>query len=260
MRPYGSANIMIKKPLLLFLAVGMIASANAAVVSINFVGAARGTTESRSLLAGDTAGAYSAVNWNNVSSSGAALLDSAGGSSSITVTTSGGLPGGWGSDIITGTSGGEKLYKGYLDIAGSLTTLTLSGLVASETYQVYVYSNGENNNSGTAQTRTGTFTLGGVTTSITDGRADNVENTFDGTYNLVPAGSSAQGNYTVFTITGSTSYNLTAQGTFAEAGRGGDDTFRAPLNGIQIVSIPEASTSLLGCCAGALMLLRRKRR
>lgn len=245
---------MIIKPTYLFIAAGLLSPLHAAVVSINF-----GSNQQNGNLAPTTvAGAYSAANWNNVSGNGATLIDSTGVNTSVTF-SSGSFPGSWGNGNLAGNNGGEQLYKGYLDIAGDLATFQIGGLVATEIYQIYVYSNGENNFVGVPQTRTGTFTLGGLSTGITDGHPNNVESTFDGSYNLVPAGSTAEGNYTIFTVTGATSYTLTAQGTYAEPGLGADSLFRSPLNGIQIVSVPEPTVGLLGGLA-AMMMLRVRRR
>ena len=242
------------KPTYLFIAAGLLSPLQAAVVSINF-----GSNQTNGSLAPATAaGAYSAANWNNVSADGATLVDSTGASTSVTVNGASGFPGSWGNGKITANTGGEQLYKGYLDIQGTATSLVIGGLSATTIYQIYVYSNGENNSNGLAQSRTGTFTLGGVSTGITDGRTGEVESTFNGSYNLVPAGTTAEGNYTIFTVTGATSYTLTAQGTFAEPGRG-DPYLRSPINGIQIVSVPEPTLGLLGGLA-ALVMLRVRRR
>ncbi|MDB6078986.1 MAG: hypothetical protein JWO82_2733 [Akkermansiaceae bacterium] len=221
------------------------AAASAALVSINFTGNAGANG---SLSASDVAGALPAANWNNATS-GSALVDSTGAASALTVTYN---IGGWSNQFVGATTANERLMKGYLDINQNTATLTLNNLSASQTYQIYLYSDGENTSAAVPAVRTGTFTIGGVATGITDLAGAQ----FSGAFTPVTAGTTGAGNYTVFTVTGSTSYTISAQGTAADAI---DNVFRAPINGLQVVSVPEAGTaSLLGAC-GLLALTRRRR-
>lgn len=221
------------------------AVAEAAVVSINFTGNAGANG---SLSASDVAGALPVSNWNNATSGGA-LVDSTGAASTITVTYS---VGGWSNQYVGTATANERLMKGYLDISGTTSTITLNNLSAAQTYQIYLYSDGENTSSGTPAARTGTFTINGIATGISDVAGAQ----FAGTFTPVTAGTTGAGNYTIVTVTGSTSYAISAQGTVADAI---DNVYRAPLNGLQVVSVPEAGTaSLLGAC-GLLALVRRRR-
>ncbi|MBK1883144.1 hypothetical protein JIN85_12000 [Luteolibacter pohnpeiensis] len=236
---------MLRSSLLLGALVGLAASAHASTISINFVGygGADGT-----LFSDEAAGVVSAANWNNVrpdvesdiNYSSGFLMDSAGSATSVTIS--------WLSIgpyyISTGTATGDNvMYNGYLDNFGDSRTVTISGLSPTETYNIYLYSDGDNG----TNSRTGTFTMGGVTTSITDDPGN-----FDGSFVEVSAGATGVGNYTVFTLTGSSSYDLTFHGNTS------DDLPRAALNGIQIVSVPEPSLTLLGLL-GLVPLLRRRR-
>lgn len=235
---------MTQKSILLAVLSGIVASADAATVSVNFAGNAGANG---SLASSDVAGALAVSNWNNATS-GAALVDSTGSASNITVTYT---VGGWSNQYVGTTTADQHLMKGYLDISGTLATVTLNNLNPALTYQVYLYSDGENTSNGTPVARTGTFTLGGVSTGITDSAGAQ----FSGAYTPVAAGTTGAGNYTVFTISGSSSYNITAQGTAADAI---DNVFRAPINALQITAVPEPTALALGAL-GLVALVRRRR-
>jgi hypothetical protein len=235
---------MFRSSIIIALASCFIVSAQAVTISVNFVGnAGVGGT----LANGATAGVVPAANWNNllansgIDNTGTALVDSTGGSSGASISWSNIGP--WAMNV-GNTTGDQQMLNGYLDNFEDLRTVTVSGLSASQTYQFYIYSDGDNG----SNTRTGSFTMGGVTTGIIDGPG-----TFNGTFTEVPAGTNAPGNYAVFTLTGATSYDLTFHGNNT------DDLARAPLNGLQVVSIPESGSALLAA-AGLVMSLRRSRR
>jgi len=236
---------MLRKSILLCLVAGLAPVAGAATVSINFVGrgGANGT-----LFPDEVAGVVPAANWNNVrpdnefgiNYASGALVDETGATTTTTVAWTNIGP----YFINTGTgTPNNVMFNGYLDNFAEVRTLTISGLSAGQVYQVYLYSDGDNG----TNSRTGFFTMGGVTTGITDGPGN-----FDGTFVGVAPGTTGVGNYTVFTLTGATSYDLTFHGTTA------DDLPRAALNGMQIVPVPEPAAALLGL-AGLLPLLRRRR-
>lgn len=202
----------------------LVLSSEAATVSVNFPGnaGANGT-----LAATDVTGAATAVNWNNSTASGMALVDSTGAASAIKLTYS---VGGWSNQFVTGTTPGHRLMKGYLDIGQAASTVKIDNLDPSTTYKIYLYSDGENSAAGAPVSRTGTFTVNGTATGITDTAGEQ----FEGTFTQVYPGTTGEGNYTVVTVTGSSSYTISAQGTAADAT---DNVYRAPLNALQIVSV-----------------------
>lgn len=117
---------------------------------------------------------------------------------------------------------GARMMKGYLDTnSTSVTTVTIAGL-ASSTYDVYVYVDGDNH----GYTRTAEYTITGsgftATTRLTDPANTNFPGTFAKAVN-------STGNYVKFTIAGSR-FTLTARPV-----TGTSATLRAPINGIQIV-------------------------
>ena len=162
------------------------------------------------------------------------------------------------------------MMKGYLDVQSS-ATISLSGLTGdfANPYTVIVYFDGDNGNSW----RVGNFTINGNTLGGEDSEGvgfnaggggagnENPDGLFQmpvggGTGNAmwpVVGGNNSEGNYVVFTgVTGS-SFTLTAGGGPTA------DALRAPINGIQIIGVPEPSLSLLSGCAMFGMLIRRKR-
>ncbi|MCW1887457.1 hypothetical protein OKA04_22165 [Luteolibacter flavescens] len=208
----------------LALACALVIPAGGAVVSINFVGNAGANG---SLAATDTAGVVAATHWNNVTQSGVALVDGTGAASAITATFT---VGGWSSGIVTTETADKRMMKGYLDVGGGNTTVTLNNLNPALTYRIYLYSDGENTYVDAPVARTGTFTIGTVATGITDAPGEQ----FEGTFRRVYPGTTGEGNYTVVTVTGSASYVIQARGTAADAT---DNVFRAPINGIQIETV-----------------------
>ncbi|MFZ3215816.1 MAG: hypothetical protein WA192_07135 [Candidatus Acidiferrales bacterium] len=189
-------------------------------ISIDFVGSdvVMGTTE--------VAGVVAEPNWNNASGASSAtalpLVNSTGSATTAAATWSAGnvweLP-------ITDQPGNVRMMKGYLDDAtGATTTVSVTGLPTSATgYQVYVYADGDNNS---ACTSTYTISGAGITTTsvnLTDAAGAN----FSGTYTQA---NGTAGNYVVFTIPNVSGFTITAV-PVQSAG-----SYRAPVNGIQIVS------------------------
>ncbi|GAA5481449.1 hypothetical protein [Haloferula sargassicola] len=215
-------------------------AAQAVVVSANIVG---GAGANGTLGSVEVAGVVAVANWNNIPNTGNDITvndlnDSTGAPTTIDISWT--SIGAW--SINTGAGGDFALYNGYLDNFDQTRTVTFSGLDAGTTYEIYVYADGDNG----TNTRRGHYTMGGTTTTIIDGPGN-----FAGTFVEVPAGGDAEGNYTVFTVSGSTSYDLTFNGDNT------DDLPRAAINGFQIVSVPEPGVAMLGLLG--LIPLRRRR-
>jgi hypothetical protein len=188
-------------------------------ISVNFVGSnttLMGTTEA--------AGVVSKPHWNNASggsrSTPLPLADETGSKTSATIVWS--ASGVW-TTPITDAAGNRRMMKGYLDTSStSSTSVTVAGL-ASGTYDVYVYADGDNR----SYSRTAAYRISGtgITTTtayLTDAAGAN----FSGTFTRA---SNSSGNYVRFTFTGN---GFTLRATPLS---GGNETLRAPVNGIQIV-------------------------
>jgi hypothetical protein len=190
-----------------------------ATISLNFVG---GSTVG--MGATETAGVVNTSHWNNAvgaaRSTALPLVDETGAATKATVTWS--ASGTWATPILD-APGNARMMKGYLDTTStSATTVTVAGLTPG-TYNVYVYSDGDNR----SYTRAAVYTMSGAgiaTTAITltDAASVNFTSTFT-------QASGSAGNYVRFTITGS-GFTLTAT-----PGAASTSTQRAPVNGIQIV-------------------------
>ena len=181
----------------------------------------------------EVAGVVPELNWNNavgpVHSSPLRLRDSSGEQTNASVTWK--AAGIWDLAIPT-ESNDSHMMKGYLDTTDdSSTTISISGLAPNPTgYDVYVYVDGNN----LSESRTGQYTLSSRTATTTMISAtDDASVDFSGIYS---AASDGPGNYikfvaagTDFVITGSP---LSSTGSF----------LRAPINGMQIMPRPPAST------------------
>jgi hypothetical protein len=276
-----------KKTLLFATALAALSTSHAVtVVSINFVGNAGVAGE---LAAGDVAGlpnAQSPVpgvntfvpNWNNVSGNSAS--GSAGGIVTSTATSTGASVawttdlGGWSlPDTLSGANNtaNRTMMKGYLD-AASAASVTVSGLTGADfttPYTVIVYFDGDNGGSW----RVGNYSISGNTLGGEDsegvnfnagGLAGGNENP-DGLFQIpvaggpgnvvwpVAGGNNGEGNYVVFTgVTGS-SFTINAGGGASA------DIPRAPINGFQIIAVPEPSAAFFAALAFSGMMMRRRR-
>lgn len=187
-------------------------------MSINFVGG--GTA----MGAAESAGVAARSNWNNAYGASRTwplpLKDETGTTTTARVTWSAASTY---TTPITNNPGNKRLMKGYLNTTNSSsTTVTISGLPAN-TYDVYVYADGNNG----SLSQTGTYRISGagiVTTSIDLTDAANTD--FSGTF--VQANNST-GNYVKVTIT-ATGFTLTATPLSPST-----STKRAPVNGLQII-------------------------
>ena len=187
------------------------------VISVDFVGSGVG------MAADEIAGVVVRSNWNSAvgpsRSTPLVLTDETGATTSATVT--------WGANNtwampITDAAGDVRMMKGYLDTSStSITTVTVDGL-ESNTYDVYVYVDGDNR----IYTRTAEYTITGAGFSATRTLADPANTNFAGIFSEAV---NSTGNYVKFTITGNR-FTLTATPL-----TGTNPTLRAPVNGVQIV-------------------------
>jgi hypothetical protein len=194
------------------------ATPSAGSVAIDFTGSApadMGTSES--------AGVVPQSHWNAArgAASGVplALVDATGAITSATAAWSASNT--WLTPI-TDTAGNARMMKGYLDTTNTSTSsVTIAGL-ASGTYDVYVYVDGDNG----SFTRTGAYSVnaGGASTvvNVTDQGSTNFGGAFTAARN-------SAGNYVQFVLTG-TGFTLTARPV-----SGSNTTLRAPINGIQVL-------------------------
>jgi hypothetical protein len=226
-------------------------------VSINFTdpGTFGGPNPGANLASTELAGVTPLANWNNVSGvngSTSNLMTSAGTSFANLSVTIANSPNTWSSPAnqLPATSDG-KMIQGYIDTsATSITSVTVSGLLSAGftgTYNVVAYGVGDNNGG-----RSGDYTIGTQSFRMVD------DQQFNGTYrqSMAPGGSGPgqSGNYVLFTAISGDSFLLTAQATQDLGG------FRAPINGIQIIAIPEPAHILLGGAAVIAVLTSWRRR
>lgn len=201
----------------------MAAGDGSGLVSANFAGG--GSATPTPMAPTEVAGVAQAANWNNLFGATAggmppALNDSAGGVTSARVDWEGSPN--TGATSIADTPGNNRLMKGYLDTnANSVTRVTLLGLNPADVYQIYVYANREVD----GITRAGQYTIGNQSYYL-------LENSlFNGSFTQAVSTDPAHpdfGNYVVFTVSGQSSYLVTATPDPIVNG------LRAPINGIQI--------------------------
>ncbi len=200
-----------------------------------------------SLAATASAGFVPQMNWNNE-------YGASGGPTTV-FEANGVTPGGtlsWGGPSNTYNSGGPnntpntELQYGYLDGgSGGTVSVTLSGISASiagtgtTPYDVIVYVAG-----GAVDGRYGTYTVNGVSAVLAQGAPSN-------TY--TQASQTQEGNYYEFTGITGTTLTITQSNL---------SNFRAPLDGFEVVSVPEPSSliALCGLCGMGLLLLARRRK
>ncbi len=199
-----------------------ITTAPVRAIGVSFVG-----SSTVPMGAAESAGVVPQTNWNNATgaarTSGLALIDAAGNPTTATATWS--SSGNWMTPT-TDQPGNRRLMKGYIDTTNtSTTTVTLAGL-PQQTYDVYVYVDGDNK----TYDRSATYAISGpgmttTTVSVTDAAGVNFGTTFTRAAN-------SSGNYVKFTVAAS-GFTLTATPTLPTGG-----TRRAPVNGIQVVPVP----------------------
>lgn len=199
-----------------------------------------------SLEPSEVAGVVPQDNWNNLAdASGSAtnLVDDTGAATSASVEWSSNNT--WRSGGRNeGTGGDAKLMSGYLDYLDDPLTvpeITVSGLddaLGGPAYNVYVYVQGDSD-----QVRGGEWTVNDVTQELVD--SDTFATFAEGENFLRFAG-----------ITGD-AINISS----LAVDLGGGETLRAPINGVQIVVVPEPASALLASLSvvGMGVVIRRRR-
>src|SRR6267154_703431 len=198
-----------------------------AAIGINF---ASGNTN---MAASEVAGVVAQNNWNNAngasSSSPLSLVNQTGSPSGATVSWT--ADNTWLSGAVFDQAGNARMMRGYLDTGNSHPTVVTASNLNSGTYNIYVYTDGDNGTS----TRTGTYQLSGpgITPTLI-GMTDAPNTNFAGTF--VQA-SNSNGNYVLFSsVPVGSGFTVTAT-----PGQTSDIYPRAVVNGIQIVPVSQAS-------------------
>jgi hypothetical protein len=197
-------------------------------IGIDFVGSSTGRMTSN-----ESAGVVPKTHWNSAvgaaRSTPLALVDDAGTLTNASVTWA--ANGAWMTPIFD-QAGNARLMKGYLDTGSTtVTSVNVMGLPSS-LYDVYVYIDGDNREFN----RTGAYRISGPGITSTTINATDLANTnFAG---LFTQAAGSIGNYVRFRISG-TDFTLTAT-----PGAATSTTLRAPVNGIQIVSVSQTPVVL----------------
>lgn len=247
--------------LALSMALALTAQANP-MIGINFVGGDggdQGTGGPPPIDFAQTAGVIPQGFWNNVAKGGGnanggplTLLDDSGAITTAKVSwTSSNLWTGSG----TPDTGDARLMTGYLDSGNSATTgvnVTLTG-VPFAAYDVIVYVDGD---AGPPTVRKGDYTITRGSYSITQSATD-PGNFATGTGYVRSDGLGGPGNYLVFKGISGTDFVLSSLA--GDSGGGPFSGFRAPINGLQLVQIPEPTGLALFALGGALVALWRRR-
>ena len=265
-------------------------AASAQSIGANFVDNANGgvqNTATDALGAAESAGApgYAQTNWNNLGRwSGLTVLNDSSGAAS-------GVNFAWDSGNTWRTGAGtaapdNKLMHGYLDSDGTANvapatpysffpttandpSVYVTGVAAwlaahaAPAYNVVLYVDGD-----ASDNRVGEYWLQGASGSdlnaltvggdLTPHLFNNDTANFTGAYDQLSSGSTAlagadSGNYIVFT-------GLTADSFLVRTNEAGGPTLRSPINGMQIIAVPEpAALGLLGIAAAGLLARRRQR-
>ncbi|GAT33054.1 PEP-CTERM protein-sorting domain-containing protein [Terrimicrobium sacchariphilum] len=202
---------------------------------------------------GDFAGVVPQSHWNNTTGGSGTvldLLDDAGNTTAVGVTWSSSNT--WRAWTGGADNGDQRLLQGYLDGGsnGVPAAVTVSNIPFS-VYNVYVYINRDGDNS------TSTYTVNGQSQTVTPGAYATTLSLAGPAAPGVPNASTA-GTYILFTnVTGSSLSLLTSNAASYPQSL----DWRSPVNGIQIVAVPEPAAGALAgfaIAAGAMLVIRRK--
>jgi hypothetical protein len=287
MQPSSRLAALLAAPAIALL-VGVPASAQS--IGGNFVDNGDGGVQNAAtdaLAAGESAGApgYAQGNWNNLGrwSGLIPLVGSDGVATGVTAA--------WDSNNVWRNGAGvaapdAKLMQGYLDSTGAANVapatpynffpgvnndpqVYVNGVsawlasIGAPSYSLVVYADGDGTDNRVGeywvQAASGAD-LAALTVGddLTPHLFLNDAANFSGTYDQVSAAATSlaaadTGNYLVFT-------GLTADSFLLRTNEAGGPTLRAPINGFQIVAVPEPATAGLLTIAGSLLLARRRRR
>lgn len=248
---------------------GFSLTANAASIGVNTGPAQAGDGTSGShaqnniMLSTYTAGAEVVQdNWNQLLQSNWAIqtVKDDGGTllaTTVAVNTS------WaaGSTVLTGgelTDGNRLMMNGAMDNSGGPQGWTITGITYA-LYDVFIYYDGTSNDD-----RGGSYQVWDSDNSdaLLASQSGYDTATFDGTY-IQATGDGTDGsgqglNTNYVKLTGLSASNIKIRSLADQLG-GGDTTLRAPMNGFQIVQVPEPSTTALLGLGGLALILRRRR-
>lgn len=224
------------------LALAGVASAD---IGVNFVGGGGASGGGPNTLApADVAGQVPQANWNNATGASGTLnglLNGAGGATSANLTYR--SPNTWSSGTNDGTTNGA-LLDGYLDSNGSAAggaKVTVTNVPYAH-YNLFVYLNTDNGGG----PRTGDYELntsGGTITQTVQ---------YSKSSALSPASLATAGTFIEFDNLSDSTINLLTNQLLPA-------NFRAPISGIQIVSVPEPTSLGSLMLLGAAGFMRRRR-
>ena len=241
-------------------------TANAQNFGVNFLG----NTPSDPITG--AAGVVSLTGWNNIANqtytSGTITADNF---STANLTLSGSAANGWRSSG-TGNGGNGSLMDGYMDItAGGTGTAVISGLVSGQLFDIYLYTFGDQVRPSNGGDKLPNYSVNGTTyyvptlgvgTSTFNATAATVGGSFSGfirattynaNFNTATANASDFGNYIKI-------QNVAATGGILTIAAGSDTTtWRSPLNGIELVAVPEPTTLALSAVGLTMLGLIRRR-
>lgn len=242
---------MLRKINYTLIAAGLLTTANAAVISVNFNNTAG--PNAWVLTSTDTAGPIASANWNNVTgasnTSGITLNDDAGTATTASMTWSSANI--WTSGVGNGSNDKIILHP-YLD-DGSGVTVTVTNIPFAQ-YNVYgIIANADGSYTSTDfNVNNGTWAFGG--SAAADGLAQTNIDALSGSW--VQATTTTRGNY--WKVENQADSTLSIQG-IARGFGGNAPAQRGSLAGIVIEEVPEpASALLLGFGGLALLFVRRK--
>lgn len=218
-----------------------VSAIDAAVISVNF-------DNGSNSIAGSLGAVESVANWNaaDIGAAGSPvstlnLLDDSGAVTTADIALENqfaGAAGGFAAAVDGGSGDLGNLFTYRNRNGGVIGTVSQLDITNFATYDVYVYFN----RNGATPTESYDITLGATTFSVTT-------NNTAAAFTEANAGNSFTGNYVVFQGVTGTSFTVTA----------GDSGQADYIYGMQIVSVPEpSSTALLGLGGLALILRRRK--